>query len=314
MHFSELGCHLRIAHSLLAVEVIDHLDGCSHIGCQLKDADALGNAHRGVCMPQRVGHPSFPVRSEQDACLLQKPVEANLEAADWRTLPAAEEMFGSRWITTQFRATKCLQFTQKLIHPDIADDLPFTGLAAYREDRSDVIRQGPSARNIAPSDASCLTNPDAGVCQDQNIQNEVIPLALSSLVLGHFKVVRQVGTEPSPLGLRNVRSGVVFRGSNAEFWDLADVSLLLGKPKQLPKCSSLVLEGRNGRTAGLAESPLDIIAQPIFGDLIDAIILKETKCPQLDPADIPVNVSVMSALVLAGDGSLPTLEHFRERR
>ena len=48
------------AHSLFAVETLDHFDRGSHVGCKLKHADALRNPHGGVGVPERVGTRSFP--------------------------------------------------------------------------------------------------------------------------------------------------------------------------------------------------------------------------------------------------------------
>jgi hypothetical protein len=58
-----LGRHLRVAHPLLAIEFLQHLDRGPHVGCELEDADPLGEPHGGVGVPERVGDPLLAVGS-----------------------------------------------------------------------------------------------------------------------------------------------------------------------------------------------------------------------------------------------------------
>jgi hypothetical protein len=64
--FRHLRCHLRVAHPLLAVEIFQHLDRGPHVGGELEDAYPLGDPHRGVGMPERVGDPLLAIGCEQE--------------------------------------------------------------------------------------------------------------------------------------------------------------------------------------------------------------------------------------------------------
>src|SRR5580704_17021556 len=88
-----LRCHLRIPHSLFAVETLDHFDRGSHVGGKLKHANALRNPHGGVGMPKRVGDALLSIRPAKNSSLVEGLLKPLLEASDGSTVRMTENRF-----------------------------------------------------------------------------------------------------------------------------------------------------------------------------------------------------------------------------
>src|SRR6476660_3911258 len=58
----QLCSHLGIAHPLLAIEILNHFDRSAHVGCKLKDADALRDSHSSVGVPEGAGNALLAIR------------------------------------------------------------------------------------------------------------------------------------------------------------------------------------------------------------------------------------------------------------
>jgi hypothetical protein len=77
--FRQLGRDLGIAHPLLAVEVVDHPNQCTHICCQPKDIDTFRDPHGRMGMSQGVGHRRFPSEPRRTPAIFRTRLNPTLK-------------------------------------------------------------------------------------------------------------------------------------------------------------------------------------------------------------------------------------------
>jgi hypothetical protein len=100
--------------------------------------------------------------------------------------------------------------------------------------------------------------------------------------------------------------------NDPQFRNLVDVPLPFRKREELPERSTLILETADRGTTSLVQSPIDVVAQPVLGDLIDPVIAEISKCPEFNSSDVAVDV-LLSSLVLTGEQPRPCIEYSSER-
>jgi hypothetical protein len=83
-----------------------------------------------------------------------------------------------------------------------------------------------------------------------------------------------------PFPLRDVGPSVDPAGLDRELRNLRYVALPLGELQQLPYGRPFVLEGNDGRLLLLRESPVHVIGELGFRDLVDGELIKVLELPE----------------------------------
>ena len=100
----------------------------------------------------------------------------------------AEDEFVVGWGNPKLLSPVSPELIQVALDPPVADHFPFPGLSTDGQDCPNLISQGSGGRNVPPPQLPGFPDPDASVSKDQDVQGEVEPLPLSSLVLGSIDV------------------------------------------------------------------------------------------------------------------------------